>query len=192
MKLRGYLAPEGRIFIKENLIEDGDTDIVEGEYEHGRDLSLLRSADCFRYIFQKASYSYITFDKWRPSDRIYPILVTCLKPEVLLKAPRHKYCVGEKAPAEWTSDEAEEKQEQQEEVKMPASTDTAEESVIEVKVQDAEAKETVEDAEMIQIYAEAALPRANGLCILRDADIFTGEVTHAPKKVEKKKQHAKA
>ena len=78
--LRQHLLPDGVIFIKENLVKDGDTVKIEGEFDGAQDLSLVRSANCFKYIFQKASYEFTTFDTWTPSEQDYSILTACIKP----------------------------------------------------------------------------------------------------------------
>lgn len=145
------------------MVDSGSTEIVRGEWKEGIDFSLARSIDCFKYIFQAAGYSASVMERWRPDEADCAILATCLTREDCLPRPRHTECKGAKEPSEWKTKEAVEVQEQQVDDEVPNPTVNTEESGIEAKGQDAEAKQEPLGAEIVPIFAEEALPRVEGL-----------------------------
>ena len=175
---------DARIFIKENVTENGNTVISKGDYKGKADLSLTRSSDCFKSIFWKAGYETIVYEKWHANEKSYPILTASLRLVDLKPRIRHTSCIGSKDPSEWPALVPKQEQEQQEEVKMTASTDNAEESVIEVKVQDAEAKLKADHDEYVQIYVDEGKDYDTGLEVLRDGNVIIGEIVRAEKPVQ--------
>ena len=82
-KLRKVLAPGGVIFIKENVTETGDTQLVAGDYKGAADLSLTRSMDCFKAIFKNAGYATIVCEKWYANPKCFPILSASLRTDII-------------------------------------------------------------------------------------------------------------
>ena len=82
-KLRKVLAPGGVIFIKENVTDTGDTQLVAGDYKGAADLSLTRSMDCFKAIFKNAGYDTIVCEKWYANPKCFPILSASLRTDII-------------------------------------------------------------------------------------------------------------
>ena len=97
------MAPGGVIFIKENVSDTDDTQIVTGDYKGAADLSLARSMDCFKAIFTNASYSTIVCEKWPANPNCFPILSASLRVEPIMPNKRHTHCIGAKHPSEWSA-----------------------------------------------------------------------------------------
>ena len=77
------MAPGGVIFIKENVTDTGDTQLVAGDYKGAADLSLTRSMDCFKAIFKNAGYATIVCEKWYANPKCFPILSASLRTDII-------------------------------------------------------------------------------------------------------------
>lgn len=77
-KLRLCLAQEGRIIIKENMSDDKTVEVV-GEYKENTDRSLIRSKQCFQYIFAKAGYTVVRSEDWNEVPGMSSIYTAELK-----------------------------------------------------------------------------------------------------------------
>ena len=100
--LRKNLNRDSHVFIKENLSCTGETYMESSEFDGKPDRSLIRSEECFKYIFAKAGFKIISFEDWDPTASIYSVAKYVLVPCDFTLPHTHTGCAGEEVPLEWS------------------------------------------------------------------------------------------
>lgn len=80
VKLRDQLHENGKVFIKENRTT-GRTYVTESTFEGATDRSLVRSNECFDYIFKTAGYRIVKFEAYERHSLKYDVVMAIITPD---------------------------------------------------------------------------------------------------------------